>query len=635
MLQKIRENSQGWIAWLVVGLIIVTFALFGIDQYAQSEKTVVVAEVNGEEVTGIEFLTYYSRQKQRLQTQFGDMYEQVVQDEVLREKVLDALIESKLIRQYSLDGSMLISNVQLASFIQSSDIFHKDGKFDEATYNSVLLRNGISVAGYEYEQRKFLTETQFKNLTVSSAFSTESQLQDLAKIQYQQRKFNYLRVNQHPLAKMTKVSSEQVSEFYNSNKENYVVPEKITVDYVLLSQKDIAKKVTVNGADLEAFFQDNQDQFTFAEQREARHILVRVDYPQQEEESLKKIKDIQAKIVAGEEFGKLAKEFSDDTGSASVNGDLGKFQQGMMVPEFDRAVFSLSEGEVSEPVKTDFGYHLIKLTKIHPKYVKKYAEIKGEVEENFRKKEAEQLYFNLLDQLNTLTYEQPDTLEPAASALEVEIKTSQPFSRNGVEGVIESNQKVIIASFSEEVMKNKVNSSSIELSPTSSVVVRINEVVPARQKELDEVALEIEKEIKQRAGKKASHDLAKGILAKLNQGKDLGSFAKDGVEFLTKGWVERENTVVLPQLTRSLFKAPKPADGKSSFVISVLPTGDSVVVELLAVKKGELPVSKEAVDQLKNTTKLIQSEAEIKARVDALLEKADISKKENYKLLKL
>lgn len=635
MLQKIRENSQGWIAWVIVGLIIVTFALFGIDQYAQSEKTVVVAEVNGEEITGVEFLSFYSRQKQRLQTQFGDMYEQVVQDDVLREKVLDALIESKLISQYSSDGNMLISDVQLASLIQSSDIFHKDGKFDEATYNSILLRNGLSVARYEYEQRKFLTETQFKNLTASSVFSTESQQQDLAEIQYQQRQFNYLRVDQHPLAKMTKVSSDQVSEFYNMNKENYVVAEKVKVDYLLLSQKYIAKKVTVKDADLEAYFQDNQDQFTFAEQREARHILVRVDSPQQEEEALNKIKDIQAKITAGEDFGKLAKEYSDDTGSANVNGDLGKFQQGMMVPEFDKSVFSLSEGEVSEPVKTDFGYHLIKLTKIHPKYIKKYDDVKAEVEESYRNKEAEQLYFNLLDKLNTLTYEQPDTLESAASAIEVDIKTSAPFSKTGGEGVIESNPKVITAAFSEEVMKNKVNSSSIELSPTSSVVVRINEVIPARQKDLKEVATEIEQEIKKRAGKKASYDLAKEILAKVTLGDNLQSFVKAGVEFESKGWVERENNVVLPQLTRSLFKAPKPADGKSSFVISTLPTGDSVVIELLGVKKGKLPVSKEAVEQLKNTTKLIQSEAEIKARIDALLEKADISKRENYKLLKL
>ena len=634
MLQKIRENSQGWIAWAIVGLIIVTFALFGIDQYAQSERTIIVAEVNGDDITGTEFLILYNRQKQRLQSQFGDMYDQVVNDETLRTKVLNALIESKVMQQYASDSNMTVSNQQLSSIIQSTDIFHKDGKFDEETYNSILLRNGLSVAGYEYEQRKFLAESQYKDITASSVFATQTELTRLAKLQFQQRKFNYLRIDQSPIKKMQKVTEQQITYFYNKNKLDFIVPEQVSVDYLLLSQKDIAAKVAVNEEVLNNYYQENQDQFTFVEQREASHILVRVDHPNLDGAGLKKITDIEEKIKAGVSFKKLAKEFSEDPASAAKNGALGKFQQGMMVPEFDKAVFSLEEGQVSEIVKTDFGYHIIKLTKIHPMYFKKYAEVKKEVEENYREREAEQQYFNLLEELNTLTYEQPDTLKSASSAIGVEIKTTKMFSKTGLEEGVPSNSKFVTASFAEGVKNGKVNSSVIELSPTSSVVLRVNQVVEAKQKDISEVFVEIEKTIKKQAGKKGSADLASGILAKVKSGESLKSFVKKGVEYKTKGWIERENNRVLPQLTSAIFKAPKPTENNFSYVTAVLPLGDSVVIEIVAIKEGQMPTDLDVTKTLVNAAELIQVESEVAARINALLASADIDRKESYKTLK-
>ena len=633
MLQKIRENSQGWIAWVIVGLIIITFALFGIDQYAQSEKTVIVAEVNGEDITGSEFLTLYNQQKQRLQSQFGDMYEQVVDDETLRAKVLDALIESKVIQQYSESNNMSVSNEQLSAVIQSSSVFQKEGVFDEETYQQILLRNGLSVAKYEYEQKKFMQESQYKGLTSASVFSTDTQVKDLVKLQFQERKFNYLRVDQRHFLKTIELDDAEISEYYKQNKADYVVPEKVTVDYLLLSQEDIAKKIEINDDDLENYYQENKDQFVFAEQREASHILVRVDHPSQDEAALKKIVEIQDKIKAGEDFGKLAKTLSDDPGSASLNGDLGKFKQGMMVPEFDDAVFSLKEGEVSEPVKTDFGYHLIKLTKIHPKYIKDYDEVKGEVKDSYRQLEAEKIYFDLLEQLTTLTYEQPDTLDSASEALGIDVKTTEPFSKSGGVGAIASNTKVVAASFSEEVKNNRVNSSLIEISPTSSVVVRINAVIPESQKELAEVKLEIEKELKRQKAVQASADLATQILAKVNAGEDFKSLSREGVEYKTEGWAKRGTNEVLPMLKQAVFKAAKPTKDKPSYVIAKLALGDSMVVEVVGVKDG-IAESEEVTEQIKNTVELIQSGVELSIRIGSILENTDIKKREVYKTLK-
>ena len=634
MLQSIREKSQGWIAWVIVGLIIITFALFGIDQYAQSEKTVVVAEVNGGEITGNEFISLYNRQKQRLQSQFGDMYDQIVDDEELRSQVLDTLIESKVIQQWAESNNMFISDQQLAIAIQSADVFHKEGIFDETTYQSVLARNGLSAARFEYEQRQFLAEQQVRQITATSAFSTDTQLELLARLQFQERKLSYLRIDQRPLAKMVEVSEEQIASFYDNNQADFVIPEKITLDYLLLSQNNLAKKVIITEDDLQHYYEDNKTEFTLAEKRQASHILIRIDAPAQEESALKEITEIQAKLAEGASFETLARERSQDPGSASLDGDLGMFQQGMMVTEFDNAVFSMEIGQVSEPIKTDFGYHLIKLVAIEEKSTKPFEAVKATVEEQFRLRAAEKQYFDLLEQLSTVTYEQSDSLVPAADAIGVEIQTTQPFARQGGEGEVATNSKVLVAAFSEDVKKRGMNSAAIELTPTSSVVVRINTVTDAQQKELADVASEIAKEIQRQAGVKASSDLAKEILAKVQTGEaTLDDLVKEGVELKVFDWLNRENRQVLPQVTQALFKAPKPED-TPSYVVATLPTGDSLVLEISAVKEGKLPEEAGLKSQLLTAVEQILATSEMDARVGALIEQADIDKRAVYQTIK-
>lgn len=633
MLSKIRERSQGWIAWVIVGLIIVTFALFGIEQYAQSERVVVVAEVNGEEVSGRDFIILYNRQQQRLRTQLGDLYDQIVQEDELRSKVLDSLIESTVIQQWFAQNNMFISDLELSAIIESADIFHKDGVFDKDTYMAILARSGLSPERYEYEQRLFLIENQHQQITQSSIFATDTQIKLLSKLQFQTRKLNYLRIDQHSLARNIEVTAEQIAEFYEENKQNYIIPKKVTVDYLLLSKENIAKSIMPTIEELEIFYRENQNQFIFPEQRGASHILILVEDPLLEADALAKINDIQLKIKAGEDFGKLAKVYSQDPGSAHLNGDLGVFQEGMMVAEFDKAVFSLELGQVSEPVRTDFGYHLIKLNKIEPKSVKAFKDVKEQVKSSFRDRQASRKYFDLLEQLSALTFEQPDTLDSASDVLEVAVATSLAFSRDGGADIITSNPKVIVAAFSQDVMVNKLNSALLELSPSSSVVIRINQIIPIKQRQLAEVTDEIKATIKQQAGLQASANLAQEILIKVSAGEPLKSFVKDGVEFEAKDWLTRESENIFPQLVDDLFRMPKPLHDKSNFIVSTFPTGDSVILELVAVKDGTVPESIEVAELLKATVNLIKSEAEITARINALVENAKVERKSIYQTI--
>jgi peptidyl-prolyl cis-trans isomerase D len=635
MLQSIREHAQGWIAWTIVGLIIITFALFGIDQYAQGDKTVVVAEVNGEDITATEFLTLYARQQSRLKNQFGELYDQVVNDEDLRDQVMDALIESEVVRQWADAHDMVISDQQLAMTIQSAPVFQKDGQFDDALYKDILMRNGLNVARFEYEQRQYLIENQNRQLTAASAIVTDDQVKQLAALQFQKRDVNYLRVDQRPFIETATVPDDAIQAYYEQHKEDFVTPEMVKLSYVLLSQEELAKQVSVDDKTLKQFYENNKDQFTDPEKRQASHILVKIDEETDDAAALKEIQDIQAKLANGDDFAALAKEYSDDPGSAAMGGDLGLFQQGMMVPEFDEAVFTMKVGEVSEPVKTDFGYHLIKLTKIQPKKVLPYAEVKDEVDDMYRNQQAEKQYFEQLEQLNTVAYEQADSLVPAAEVVGLEVQMTDPIPRSGGGDEVTSNAKVMAAAFSEDVKKSGLNSAAIELSPTESVVVRVDESMPAKQQSLDEVKADIVRILKREAAVNASADLASELLAKLQKGDSkMQDLVKEGVEFTPVGWLERENRRVLPQLTQAIFKAPKPSGEAPSYTTYQLPTGDSVVIEVLRVEEGTLPEDEAIKAQLKEALINLSATSEVDARIQTMMDAAKIEKMSNYKTIK-
>ncbi len=635
MLQSIRDRAQGWIAWVIVGLIILTFALFGIDQYARGDKVVVVAEVNGQHVTGNEFLTLYNRQKSRLEEQFGDMYDQVVDDETLRLQVLDALVESELMRQWANDNGMLVTDRQLASAIHSAEVFQQDGKFSDKIYEEVLMRNGMNIARFEYEQRQYLLEGQFFALTMSGNFATPFEVNQLASLQGQERNVNYLRIDQRPFIKTVEVSEKDIQAAYDKDKERYIEAEKVSVDYIDLSQAEIAKNIEVNDALIQAYYDENSALFTLPEKRHAKHILISIEADTDEAKAaaLKTVAEVQAKLAAGEAFEALAKTYSKDPGSASSGGDLGTFEQGMMVPEFDEVVFSLAVGQVSEPVKTDFGYHIIKLEGIESKQVQPLETVKSEVIEQYKMEEAERQYFDLLEQLTTVAYEQSDSLEPAADVVGLKVQTSELFTHEGGVGDILSNPKVSAMAFSTELLKENLNSDAIELSPNRSVFIRVNQHIEQRQKPLAEVAESIKEQLTRQAAVKEAAALAEQLLAKVKSGENPESLMRDGVEWNTVGWVARNTQKLLPQIVSEAFKVAKPKEeGQSSWGSFQLNTGDTILLEVSGIRTQ--PISDEGKQALNQAFAELFGSAEYKGRLEGLKAKADIVHLPVYKTVK-
>ncbi len=634
MLQSIRDRAQGWIAWVIVGLIILTFALFGIDQYARGDKVVVVAEVNGENITGKEFLTLYNRQKSRLEEQFGDMYDQVVEDKELRSQVLDALVESELMRQWAKEKHMLITDQQLAAAIHSAEVFQQDGKFSDKIYEEVLMRNGLNIARFEYEQRQYLLEGQFAALTMSSTFATPFEVEQLAKLQGQERDVSYLRIDQRPFLKTVNIPETLIKETYEKNLAQYVEPEKVSIDYIELSQDKIADSIEVNDALIQAYYDENKGLFTVPEKRHAKHILISVDAETEEALALaqKTVAEVQEKLAAGESFEALAKTYSQDPGSAESGGDLGLFEQGMMVPEFDEVVFALEIGQVSEPVKTDFGYHIIKLEGIEPKQVQPLETVKAEVAEQFKMEEAERQYFDLLEQLTTVAYEQSDSLEPAADAVGIPVQTSEVFSQEGGAGEILSNPKVLTSAFSEELLNEHLNSEPIELGANRSVIIRVNQYVEQRQKPLAEVSDAIKAQLTRQVAIEEAAKLADTLLVKLDAGENPESLMRDGIEWNVVGWIARNTQKVLPQMVSEAFKTPKPEEDAVSWHSFQLNTGDTILLRVSGVRSQALPEGSRLA--LNQAFAEMFGNAQYLGRLEGLKAKADIVKLPAYETVK-
>ncbi|AHF01295.1 peptidyl-prolyl cis-trans isomerase [Thiomicrospira aerophila AL3] len=630
MLLAIREKVQGWIAWAIVGVLIVPFALWGIDQYATGDRIVVVAEVNDERISATEFMQVYNTQRVRLRQQFGDMYDQVVDDEVLREQVLDSLITSSLIRQWAVNNRVVISDAQLAAVIQGADVFYEDGVFSQRLYQDLLARNGFTPATFERDQRNFLLETQFQNLLASSTPVFPFEKQALLDLQTQTRHVDYVRVDHRVFNKEAEITDEQIAQYYAANEDDYLQLERVSLAYVTLSLAEIAKDIEVTDRQVADFFELNQRLFAVPEQRRASHILL----TDRGDETLAKLAELQQRLAEGEDFAELAQTYSEDPGSARQGGDLDFFEAGMMVEAFDQAVFDLAVGDVSEPVQTEFGFHIIKLTDIKPMQLPSLDEIRDEVVQQVRLEQAERVYFELLEQMTQIAFEQPDSLDPIVEQLNLPVATTRMVTRDGGREQVTSRRTVMEAAFSDDVLQQRLNSVPIEVGPNQTVVVRIAEHQPARLQALEEVRADIERQLVREYSISRSAERAASLLAQIQDGVAVETLIGEGIEWHPVGWIERENQQILPQITAAAFSAAKPTSAQPTWNSVQLVTGDTVLVRVNELGRSEQADNAALRNQLALILQETYQTAEVEALMASLRLTAKIDKKSNYLTLR-
>ena len=577
MLSSIKNKTKGWLAYLIVGLITVPFALFGVNEYFTGASNVVVASIDDDEISKEAFLAEFNPQKRRLQQKLAEQYNTEF-DAVLKQSIINQMIDKRLLNQLAEQMSHATSSSELNAIIQANELFQEQGRFSLDKYKNLLRLNGYTPAEYESVRAKELTQNQIKYNLLDSAFMLPSQLQRLQNLNDQQRKFSYIKLNADDYTNKVIVDAKSVKDYYNNQKKSFFEPEQAKIEFVELSLAEIAKTIEATDDELFNFYEDEQARFTSEEERQAQHILL------PSKELANKVLDL---LGQGVDFDKLAAQYSEDTGSKDLGGDLGLFGRGVMVDAFENAVFAMQEGQLSELVKSDFGYHIIKLNKIQAGSVKPFSEVRSELMQLYTETKAQKDLYNLTEQMANLAYE--TNLEELASQMALKISTSDFFTRTSTQ----LDSKIVATAFSDVVLNKGENSEVLELDKDRFVVVRLKDKLAQRQKTFDEVKDEINIHLTRLLAKTFVDNVAAQIVtsAKAGDDKSLDQLLdKNSLKWESVDWIKRDTTKTDVAIVNKVFALSKPA---SEPVISAqsLDARNALVINLTGVKVSEFKTS--------------------------------------------
>ncbi len=632
MLQYIRNRAQGTISWIIVGLIIIPFALWGINNY-ENEIVVSVANVNGVDITQREYQNEYQRERSRLQSMYGENFDiELLGEQRIKQGVIDRLVETELLRQTGVDEGFWVSDAQLSLSIQSIDAFQGDHGFDRERYERALLMQGMQVPEFEASYRRALFVDQKQTGIINSSFSTANEIEALTALSEQQRELSYLIVPVDQFIENAVVSDDALQSYYDANKERYAIPEKVSLQYVELSVDGVAKSVEVTDEEVRELYDDRLAELTEEEQRRASHILILVDEETDNSSARKKAEGLLERIKSGEDFAELAKEFSQDPGSAELGGDLDFFGKGVMDEAFEESAFSLKIGEISEPVKSSFGYHLIKLTDARGGETKPFEEVIEQLKEDIVQQKAADIFLDQAEILANLAYETPENLNAVADELDLPIQKTSFFSRGQGDGIAK-NPKVNSAAFSDDVLGERNNSEVLEIANDRLVVVRIDQHEDSSIRPFKEVEDTIKNDLRRTEAFKLVELEGGKLLADMKSGADGNKLANEnGYEWKEPGFVTRNNQEVNRSILDHVFKTEKPVGDEKIISGITLPSGDYVVTVVSGIKAGEAykvgTPEWQGAEQMQNR---MHGMADLTGYIKTLKSEADITyKTENF-----
>ncbi len=621
MLQAIRERAHGIFAWVMLIAIGVPFGLWGIQNYIDTGKEKPAAVVGDREIFDREVTKAY---EQSLNNLVGiDDFD----EKKLRQDALERLIREEVLAQCAEAKSLAVSDTEARSFVQTLPYFQTDGKFDKDKYKVMLSAQGMTPNQFVAQIRRALLMEQFQHSVLDSAFVTKGELETLLRLKNQERDLEYVKI---PLAPVTRnFTDAEIEAWYQQHLADYRNPEKVSVEYLALNLEDLAREVQVSEEDLHKLYEEQKASFGTPERRKISHILIAVEGSGEaaEKAAQAKAESIRERLVKGEDFVKLAQEASSDSVSGKSGGDLGFLDKDAQEEAFTKAAESLNEGEISAPVKTSFGYHLIKLTQLVPAKIKSFEEVREELRKLAQHNGAETSFYEKGQKLTEQTFEQPDILEPAARQLNLKVQVTGPFTREAGEGLA-AEEAVRKAAFSEEVLGGR-NSDPIELGNEKAVVLRIKDHQPATDKPLAEVREAVIARLRDQEARAETAKRSQQLQTAVRSGKSLAEAAKGlGLETSKSGFIRRENDKLPPELVRAAFNAARPAADKATPGEVALPDGSQFVFRITAVKDGAANVA-DAKEQTTVSEFLMRNEAqrEFSSFVERLRELADVTLK--------
>ncbi|MFY0640859.1 MAG: SurA N-terminal domain-containing protein [Bermanella sp.] len=611
MLQAIRDGSKGVAAKIIVGLIILTFALFGVESIvALGGGEDAPAEVNGEEITEYQVQQMVQMQKRRLQAQFGENFDpSMIKDEMLRESALESLINEALFKQAAVNSGVYFSDEAIDRIILQSPEFQVNGQFNRDSYDLALRSAGFTRSTYRELLRTSLSTQQAQNAWQGSSFATPYEAKLAAQLESQERDFSYVEFLLADAKKEVAVSDDEVAEFYEQNKAQYMTEDKVSIKYVELKRNDLAKNISITEDEVAERYSEMEAQAASKKEYRAAHILLLSN----DDAAQKAMADIQGKLSSGQSFEDLAKEYSEDDASKYAGGDLGFANDEIYEDAFAQALSGLQKDQISEVVETRDGLHLIKLLDVRQPELASLNELKDTIEDDLRQEAVQVEYLEALETLKDEAFSSSN-IDVPAKALNLTIKTEGPFSEVGGKGVA-ANRQVVMSAFSDVVLNDGSNSEVIELNDGHAVVIHLNEFIESTVKPLADVSSQIKSQLVNRKASELVDQQAEEALAKAVSGDFTGSW--QSVKNKT-----REFTGAHQQVVQAAFALPLNA-GDASFELVDTKAGNKALVRLDGVKR-DIAVA-QSDDELQKVSRA-KSYNEYKAFYQYQLDSADIDK---------
>lgn len=601
MLQTLRDRMSGFVAWFIVGLLIIPFAFFGIDQFATGTADPEIATVGDETITMREFRDAYNQRYQRLIQMLGDDFDASQLDQAaLREGVLESMIQEKARLQYAEEHGWRSSDQAVIDFLRQVPAFQVDGRFSSERYRQLLSQQGMSPERYEQQLREGLRAEQLRNAVVGSAFVVPQELERAARLRAQQRDFDFVRVPVSRYLGESEPDGETLRAAYEAERERWQVPERVRLAYLEIDRERLAQGQDAPEASvLRRIYEAESQRFSLPERRRVRHILA------EGENARARIGEAAERLAAGEDFADVARAMSDDGGSAEEGGDLGWIERGDMVPAFEEAAFAMDAGELSEPVESDFGWHLIRVDDAEQAGTRDFEdeEVQQQLLRIYRQREADVAFREVYETVEQLSFEQAASLEPAAEATGLEVRHSEWLERGSDEGLL-AHPEVAEAAFSEAVRAGE-NSRPIEIAPNRVVVVRQAEHEPARVREFDEVRDQVAARLRRERARERAREVADELLQALRDGAGIEALvAEAGLELRSAEGVTRDSGDWQRRVRDALFSLPRP-DQRETVSVGSVDLGDEGigVLRLRQVREASEPeVGETLARQLRGRT---------------------------------
>ena len=581
-MQSLRDGSTGIASKILVGLIIIVFAMFGMGSITTFlAPTPKVAEVNGEDITQVEMETAVERSRRMMIAQ--DIDPLSIDEDVLRDSVLQSLISRKLLSQLADDWNLVYPDALLDEEIRSTSAFQVGGLYNPEQFSLVVGSAGFSPQGYREELRKEKKLAQIATAIAGSGFLPNELVTRIGSISGQTRDVAYLLIEIETLSEQVETSDQELLVSYQESLQEYETEETVDIEYVELKKSDLLELVDASEQELLNYFEDTKEAYIRPEERRLAHIFKEYSSNGDARAAVEKM---YKQIIDGAEFDTLAKENSDDPLSAENGGDLGFSARGVFSSEsylqFGEVAFSLELNEISEPVETEFGFHLIKVLDIVPSVDPVFDQVKDSVVQSYRQDMSDEMFVARSSELSELAFESND-LQGPATALDLPIKTTGPVGYSATEGIA-ANPEIINMAFSEDILIEGNNSDVIEVNTDHHVVIRVKKYEPAEIRSFDEVINEVRGKFLREKSVKLAEDQAKEIIEML----EAGSLTRYVADQFDLSWtvvaaVKRMSLELDDEIREKAFALPRPIEGGKSLGYAFLDAGNVAVISVTNV----------------------------------------------------